>query len=308
MTLLLTCVTDQFVVQASDRLLTSTTGTSVDEKANKATVLGNHATFAYTGLTRCSAAESTDALLARCLARHEQSFDRLLGYLAREAARSIRNLRLPGVPPSDRRAVRRTSFAGGGYVAEKNSRLNKMPSLDELHPFLAVISNAQGITEEWRPLADQEFSSVIRLLGRDEQFLLHAAGQPFEGLERVRLERSIRRSLERITHPEPIARLLTRAIRGVADRNRVVGRNVMCTMVRRSQALKAPGIFRSGTIPATPGRPEADYFRWLPESEGPPGQWIYCPYDREEFIYNTPNYAYIGGSFGLLLKPMPPAG
>jgi hypothetical protein len=200
-------------------------------------MLGNHATFAYTGLSRCSTAESTDALLARCLGRHEDSLDRLLGYLAKEATRSIRNLRLPGVSPADRRVVRRTSFVGGGYLAERKLRLNKMPSLDELHPFLAVISNAQGITEEWRPLADQGFSTVIGMLRHEEPFLLHAAGQPFQGLDRLRLERSIRRSLDRIIHPESIARLLTRSIRGIADRNKKVGRNVMCTMVRRSRAL-----------------------------------------------------------------------
>jgi hypothetical protein len=225
-TLLLTCVTDWFVVQASDRLLTHTDGSVAEEKANKATMLGNHATFAYTGLSRCSVAENTDALLARCFARYDKSFDRQLAYLAKEAARSIRNLSLPGGPPSERRVVRRISFVGGGYLGIKKFRVNKMLSLDELHPFLAVVSNAQGVTEEWRSQADQEFSAVIKFLEHDELFLLHAAGQLFEGPERVRLERTIRRSLERITHPESIARLLTRAIRGVADRNALVGPNV----------------------------------------------------------------------------------
>ena len=271
-------------------------------------MLGNHATFAYTGLSRCSVAERTDALLARCLAQYEKSFDRQLAHLAKEAGRSIRNLPLPRVPHSERRVVRRTSFVGGGYLGIKKLRLNKIPSVNELHPFLAVVSNAQGITEEWRPQADQDFSATIKFLEGDELFLLHAAGQPFEGPERLRLERSIRRSLARITHPESIARLLTRAIRVVAARNVRVGPNVMCTMVRRSQALTAPGNFQSGAIPATPGRPEADYFRWLPDSKDPPGQWIYCPADREEFIYNTPNYAHPGAAYGLRFEPKSPPG
>jgi hypothetical protein len=308
MTLLLTCVTDRFVIQASDRLLTYPDGSVAQEKANKATIVGNHASFAYTGLSMCSVTESTDALVARCFARYDKSFDRQLAYLAREAARSIRGLPLPHVPPATRRVIRRTSFVGGGYLAIKKLHLNKTPSLDELHPFLGVVSNAQGVTEEWRPHADQEFSSAIKFLEHDQLFLLHAAGQLFEGLERVRLERTIRRSLERITHPEPIARLLTQAIRGVANRNARVGPNVMCTMVRRNQALTAPGTFQSGAIPATPGRPEADYFRWLRDSESPPGQWIYCPADREEFIYNTPNYAYLGGAYGLRFEPKSPPG
>lgn len=303
MTLLLTCVTERFVVQASDRLLTYTDGSPADVRANKVTVLGNHATFAYTGLSQCSVTESTDVLLARCLAQYEISFDRQLSYLAKEAARSIRGLPLPRVPESERRVVRRTSFVGGGYIGIKKFRLNKIPSANDLYPFIAVISNAQGVTEQWRPQADQNFTSTIKFLESEELFLLHAAGQPFEGPERLNLERSIRRSLTKITHPEPIARLLTHAIRAVAARNIRVGTNVMSTMVRRSQALKAPGTFQSGAIPANPGRPEADYFRWLSDPESPPGQWIYCPADREEFIYNIPNYSHPGAAFGLRFEP-----
>ena len=214
---------------------------------------------------------------------------------------------LPGVSPSDRRIVRRTSFVGGGYFAEKKLRINKTPSMNELQPFLAVISNAQGVTEEWRPLADQDFSSIMRVLQPDEPFILHAAGQRFEGPGRLKLERSIRSSLDRIDHPESIARLLTRAIRVVADRNEYVGPNVMCTMVRHCRALTPPGTFQNGAIPSTPGRPEADYFRWMVDPDSPPGQWIYCPRNRDEFIYNTPNYSYVGGSFGLRFDPKTPS-
>lgn len=143
MTLLLTCVTDRFVVQASDRLLTFPDGGVAEQKANKATMLGNHATFAYTGLARCSVAESTDALLARCLAQSESSFDRQLAHLGKEAGRSIRNLPLPGVPQLERQVVRRTSFVGGGYLGIKKFHLRRTPTVNELHPFLAVVSNAQ---------------------------------------------------------------------------------------------------------------------------------------------------------------------
>ncbi len=131
MTLLLTCLTDRFVIQASDRLLTHTDGSVAEEKANKATIVGNQAIFAYTGLSLCSVTEGTDALLARCFARYDK-FDRQLAYLAKEAAQSIRSLPLPGVLPAKRRIVRRTSFVGGGYLAIKKFRVNKMPSLDEL--------------------------------------------------------------------------------------------------------------------------------------------------------------------------------
>jgi hypothetical protein len=74
-------------------------------------------------------------------------------------------------------------------------RLHVHGGADNLHPFLAVVSNAQGITEGWRPEADQEFSINLKLLEQDELFGLHAAGQPFEGSDRLELERIIRRCI-----------------------------------------------------------------------------------------------------------------
>ena len=291
-------------MQASDRLLTLPNGQVSDDRANKATILGNHATFAYTGLSRCSIAERTDALLVRCFAEPGVPILIQLDNLGKEAARAIRGLPLHSMRPSESRVIRRTSFVGAGYLGIKNPiRLRRLPSADNLHPFLAVVSNAQGITEEWRSEADQGFSVSLKLLEQDELFGLHAAGQPFEGADRVELERDVKRCLGRITRPEPVARLLTRAIRRAASRNARVGPNVMCTMVRRDRVFAATGTFTSGLIPASSGRPEAEYFRWA--SDGPPGQWIYCPAGREEFIYNTPNYVHPGFGYGMRFEPQP---
>jgi hypothetical protein len=237
-TLLLTCVTPRFAVQASDRRLTLWGGGVGEELANKATMLCRHATFAYTGLAQCSVRERTDELLLRCLARPIAINDLLAG-LAAEAAQGIRNLPLPGVARDQRRTVRRTSFVGAGFRVKNPSQFGRPRSADELHPFLAVVSNAQDLREEWRPEADQQFSVKIGYLYEDEgeQFILHAAGQSFTGADRIMLARAIGRSLSRISHPQSIARLLARAVRGVAARNQYVGPNVMCTMVRRDEAL-----------------------------------------------------------------------
>jgi hypothetical protein len=52
MTLILTCLTKDFLVQASDRRLTRTVGGKVeldDDDSNKALIYSNHFVFAYTG-------------------------------------------------------------------------------------------------------------------------------------------------------------------------------------------------------------------------------------------------------------------
>jgi hypothetical protein len=89
-TLLLTCVTPRFVVQASDRRLMYLDGSAPEEIANKATMLCRFAAFAHTGLARCSITEPTDELLLRCLAVPKVPISGLLDGLARQAARAIR--------------------------------------------------------------------------------------------------------------------------------------------------------------------------------------------------------------------------
>lgn len=122
MTLLLTCVTHRFVVQASDRRLTLANGAIHEEVANKATLLSNYATFAYTGLAKCSTVEPTDVLMLRSLSRPGVPLLKQLSNLGEEAARSIRNLPFSGVRPSDRGWIRRTSFVGGGFFWPLSTR------------------------------------------------------------------------------------------------------------------------------------------------------------------------------------------
>ena len=303
MTLLLTCVTPRFVVQASDRRLTHLDGSVQEDIANKATMLCRFATFAYTGLARCSRTERTDGLLLRCLSAAGVPITGLLDGLAREAARGIRQLPLQ-VPRDQRRAVRRTSFVGAGFVGMKiPSRFGRRPAADELHPFLAVVSNAQDLTEQWRPEADQQFTVHVEYLGEDQSFLPHAAGQPFTGPDRVHLERDIGRCLAHTQHPEPLARLLARAIRLVAGHNQLVGPNVMCTLVRRDQVGTDMQTFVGGLIPLVPQlQAEAAFFRRARDAE--PAQWIFSPADPTDVVHYGPNYACDGvQTTGILFGP-----
>lgn len=289
MTLLLTCVTSRYAVQASDRRLTLLGGGVAEDVANKATMLCRHATFAYTGLAQCSAVERTDDLLHRCLAS-PLTLDGLLHGLAKEATSAIRGLALP-LPPTQRRIVRRTSFVGTGFVELINpGEFGRQQSADRLHPFLAVVSNAQGLSEEWRAAADRDFVVNFGYLDEETPFLLHAAGQPFRGVQRRMLDRAIRRSLGRTTHPEPLARLLARAVRAVAAENSFVGPNVMCTIVRRENVRSRKDTFISGLIPfESEIQTEAMYFRRRGGDND--AQWIYSPGEPIAARHYAPNYA-----------------
>lgn len=302
LTLLLTCVTHDFVVQASDRRLTFLNGKIAEEVANKATLFGNAGNFAFTGLSRCSHRETSDELLMRCLSVTNLPLVDLLEGLAKSAARDIRNLPL-SVRPRDRRAVRRTSFVGAGYVGVKYpGRFNLPDSSDELQTFLCVVSNAQDLSEAWREEADQEFSVHLGWLPPERSHMLHVAGQPLLTQERVQLERGLRKALGRVTHPEPIARLLTRAVRQVSARNVTVGPNVMCTMTRRANVRDKGNIsLGGGLIPIAPGyQSEASYFHRARGGTSGPARWIYSPADSSAADHYGPNYA----SSAMMMKGM----
>jgi hypothetical protein len=293
LTLLLTCVTHDFVVQASDRRLTFLDGRIAEEVANKATLFGNAANFAFTGLARCSHRETSDELLMRCLSAPNLPLVGLLEGLAKSAARDIRNLPLR-VRPRDRRAVRRTSFVGAGYVGVKDPGRYNLPNIsDDLHAFLCVVSNAQDLSEAWREESDQEFSVHLGWLPSERGHMLHVAGQSLLPHERVGLERGLRKALGRVAHPEPIARLLTRAVRQVSARNVTVGPNVMCTMTRRANVRDQGNIdIGGGLVPITHEyQSEASYFQRARGGPSAPARWIYSPADPSAENHYGPNYA-----------------
>ena len=303
MTLLLTCVTQRFAVQASDRRLTDITGSVVEELANKATLLCNYASFAYTGLAQSSSTEKTDELLMRSLAKAGTPVDVLMESLRSEASRAIRQLPLRTLTADQRLTVRRTSFVGCGFVGIRHHEaLGTAPTLDGLHPFLAVISNAQDLTEAWRATADREFTAQIEFFDSAVDFKLHAAGQSLTTAERIHLVRAIRQCLIRIKHPEPIARLLARAIRSVASRNAAVGANVMCTLVVRERP-RLELQFSGGPIPLVDSlRAEASFFRRM--QGAPPTSYIFSPADPADQVHYGPNIACEGTTMkGLLTGP-----
>jgi hypothetical protein len=208
-----------------------------------------------------------------------------------EATRAIRQLPLPSLKPNQRLLIRRTSFVGCGFVGMRNpAAFDRKPTQDELHPFVAIVSNAQGLSESWRPIADREFTTHIGFLDREASFKLHVAGQQLSGCERVDLERAVRRCLPRIDHPEPIARLLARTIRQVSRRNTAVGPNVMCTFVRRFNAAKWEGKLSGGPVPMIPAlQDEASYFRRM--RDGDPSKWIFSPDDSAHLLHYGPNFS-----------------
>lgn len=72
--------------------------------------------------------------------------------------------------------------------------------------------------------------------------------------------------------------------------NSRVGRNVMCTMVRREMVGDTSGDYVGGMAPLVPEvRAEATYFTW--PCDGSPSQWIFLPDTPGAWPYYGPNIA-----------------
>lgn len=298
-------MTQRFTVQASDRRLTRLDGTLAEERANKATLLAYYGSFAYTGLAVSSRTEATDEMLMRALAKEHKSADEAIRNLAIEATRTIGRLRLQGLRAYEERVARRTSFVGCGFVGLRNPvAAGRSPVFDNLHPFLAVISNAQDLSRAWRPQASPQFGVHGAYLAEDQPFLLHEAGQPVPAALRTRTMRMIAECLRRGVHAEAVARLLARAIREASRTNPAVGPNVMCTFVHRENVkASTKQVISGGPIPIVPEvMAELSYFKRL-RDVGPP-RFIYSPGDSGELVHYGPNYAESGLQMkGLIFGP-----
>src|SRR2546423_1303587 len=87
MTMILTCLTKDYVVQASDRRISYLDGkTPSEDQSNKALVYGNHFVFAYTGKARL-VSTSTIEWAAERLSERENLNDAI--YHLRDRATSL---------------------------------------------------------------------------------------------------------------------------------------------------------------------------------------------------------------------------
>lgn len=281
MTLLISFVTRTYAVQASDRRLTYPGGRLYDDEANKATLLGNQASFAFTGLAVHAGGRMDDLLMESLHFPSSSDFNELTKRLGERAARAINSTRVSA-------HVRHTSFVGIGYLGmlRENSPYRNPPD-DDSYPFLAVVSNAQDLRESWREWADRDFTSHLMIMGEDDEFILHCAGQSVAEDIRIPLERQLRRCIRQTEAPESAARILARTIRRVSASNRSVGPDVMCTIVRR-EFMRSTAIPKSGVWPLNAHEAvEQSHFHSLRIESS---SWLYSPGNPQAALHFGPNF------------------
>ena len=233
MTMILTCLTKDFIVQASDRRLSIVDGNKVrleDDHSNKALVYKKQFVFAYTGQAKIPVRNngqytyvSTIDWAAEQLSKGKNLEDAVynLKYRATELMKSNQIRKLPGYK-------RRIAFVGAGFdeIERGDKRIRR--------PLRIMIENCLEDDGTFLDQPRDEFSVHWDPLKNGEAALYVAGYQPAKK-KQIEFARLLRRFVQHNAKPEKIGVLLTSKIQEIAKAmpvdKRTVGENIMCIFV-----------------------------------------------------------------------------
>lgn len=221
MTLILTCISETFVLQVSDRRLSLPNGSVYDDEANKALQYGVLC-MAYTGLGELLRMPTdiwaTEAL--RSAANVPDGLRRLAEQATGDMQRYAKVRRI-------RKRDRLLAFVGAGWMVSPRG----------LAPFAFWIANCVGRRGMWLTSPRAEFRFTAAALPERKTAEVFVAGQLLgrtpagHEAKRNALRGEVGRRLSRGEGPEQVADVLAAAIREVAVSNERVGASVMISCV-----------------------------------------------------------------------------
>ena len=203
MTLILTCLAHDHIVQVADRRLTRLDGTLYNDDTNKAVFYCGRVAVAYTGLAQMEG-KPTDEWIGFCM-KDEMSIELAMNKVASSAERHLRQLKL-----SDKR------FAA---VAAGWATFNGAPPL---RPYICVASNflsedSKSHLWNWKSAADEAVTVKTKFLDEKLPFVLFVAGQNLTNEENIRINRILKKAIERGGTTTAVVRILGAAVRSVAS-------------------------------------------------------------------------------------------
>lgn len=262
MTLILSCLTRDYVVQVSDRRVVATDGSWREDRANKAIFFCGHSSFSYTGIARLEGLP-TDEWLTEQLGTAKALGD-TLPLLQRRARDAVRAIPFPSsVRPSERPVIRRLAFVNVAFVLLGEPSADRTryqlvrtdtlseASIQKMQPVLTVVSNFFRPPDQWLAKAEREFTVFHRTLDKNEDSTVFPSGQRIGDEDYKELVRNVRHCVERSTTGYPTARILARQIQAVSKNNQKIGSNVLCSLIPRRAILSHMGQYpESGMIPS----------------------------------------------------------
>ena len=232
MTLILSCITNDFVLQVSDRCLSDLrTGRSIEQEANKAVFLSNRVAFAYTGLAVIEG-KPADIWLRDVLTPSTSIGDGVR-LIVDEATRAFAEM--PGSL-----AAKRQAFVGAGWT--------RFSPASELEPFCIIISNALARNGSWLPRALPEFSGEGKRL---HSGCIWTDLSRLPARRKTQLNRVLRNLRNRGLGAGAVARCFVNEVRAIADVDTSVGRGLMVNSIPRAATQTSDFLGLSGMPTST---------------------------------------------------------
>lgn len=290
MTLVLTCLAQDFVVQVSDRRVRLRGERRAEDRANKAVFFGGYTTWAYTGLAYLDD-KRTDEWLFELFEGVQNGLDELTQSLEEKAGAAIERYLDKPKDSHTYRTHGRHAFVGAGYVDPGDGTV----------PACIVVSNFGDMTQ-WKNEATENLTTTAYTINQGSVYRVLSAGAPLPDTILKSLTSALDKSVTRGSHV--VAHDLALAVRTIAKTNKTVGKNIMCCVIPRAAVVSdtfgihgAPVISRAGPTSHRgwfqPTAATMEHYYYWPETASP-----------EYFIYYSPAYvapgifAIAGGAVG----------
>lgn len=230
MTLVLSCLMRDYVIQVSDQRITRVSdGALVDNLRNKGTMFCSQMAFSYTGLAEIDGIP-TDLWLAEVLAG-ERTLEEGIRSLVTRATEAFLAIHLPS-------QKKRHAFVGVGFLCPSKG--------SPLRACQVTVSNFLSAEGRWLTEPRDSFLLETTLRSEDRDFMLCRPVGVRVPEELVRsLEKNIRACLSHETRPLAIIRLVADTIRNVANSAPTVGKSLLVIFVPRRAVQSQPILFTS---------------------------------------------------------------
>lgn len=241
MTLILTCLSREHIVQVADRRLTKSDGKLYDDDTNKAVFYCGRVAVGYTGLAEMEG-KSTAEWIGSCM-KDATETETAMNRVAESAEHYFQQSNLSDI--SKRLAVVATGW--GTLRGEQPIR-----------PFICVASNFMTDSWEWWPSAYEPMVVRTRFLNKSSSHYIFAAGQNINSEEEIHLNLLVQRAIENGAMAMAIVSLLGDMVQSVANRSDKVGKGMIIHLLPRKALVENRSMIGIGT-PLTPDAPSFLY-------------------------------------------------
>jgi len=244
MTLILTCLAHEHIVQVADRRLAMPDGTFGDDDTNKAVFYCGRVAVGYTGPAQMEEKQPTAEWIGSCM-KDATGTEAAMNNVAECAERYFRRINLPNT-------CKMLAVMATGWATLRGEPL--------LRPFICVASNFMTDSWKWRSSADKRMIVRTIFLNESSSYLVFATGQNLNHEEVVHLKRLVRRAVEHGATAMAIVRLLGNMVQSVANgrdrRAKMVGKGMIIHLLSR-KALEDRSMI------GTPLTPDAHSFLYV---------------------------------------------